>query len=111
MLLSLSRKDDELRQLREYITDSEKRKKGSKAGGGGPKELLKAKKHLKDRERELMRLGEQLKVARMQTEEYRVKYEEVATGKKSLGGPTLTGSIVSTNGRPMTAGGNANAVS
>lgn len=55
----MTRKDDEMRQLREYITEQEKRKKK-----GMPKELLKAKKQLKDRERECLRLQNQLMAVR-----------------------------------------------
>lgn len=60
----MTRKDDEMRQLREYITEQEKRKKK-----GMPKELLKAKKQLKDRERECLRLQNKLMAVRQQIEE------------------------------------------
>lgn len=59
MLTQIGRKDDELRQMREYITDAERRRKP------GNKELLKAKKTAKDKERECLRLAEQLRMSRM----------------------------------------------
>ena len=57
----MNRKDEDMRQLRDYITENEKRKKMKNSS---TKELLKAKKHIKDRERDLLKLGEQLKYTR-----------------------------------------------
>ena len=65
LLMTVKRKDEEMRQLRDFYSDFDKRRKtkaaaggtGAPAGGSG-KELLKAKKQVKDREREIMRLND-----------------------------------------------------
>jgi hypothetical protein len=55
----VKRKDDDLRQIREFYTELDrKRKKNTVQTGGSGKELLKAKKQVKDREREIMRLND-----------------------------------------------------
>jgi hypothetical protein len=91
----VKRKEDELKQIRDFYADLDrKRKKNANAASTGTgKELLKTKKQVKDRDREIMRLNDKLRASRVQAEESRIKLEEVLSNKKPS--------------RPLTAGGNA----
>ncbi len=90
LLSVIARKDDEMQKLKEFFSEQERRRK---QGKGNPKEVLKVKKHIKDKEREIIKLTEQLKASRAMLEDQRVQLEEaLATGFKR-----------STSGRPQTA--------
>lgn len=75
----VGKKDEELIRLRDFA--SEQRRKAAK--GSGAKDVLKAKKQAKDRERELLKLHEQLKAARALNEEQRVLLEDAAKQRQS----------------------------
>lgn len=63
LLMTINRKDDEMRKVREFMAEMERRRK-AKGNGNTAKELLKAKKQIKDKERDIMKLVDQLNIAR-----------------------------------------------
>ena len=66
LLIAIQRKDEDVQRLREFYIEQDKKKK---LKGSGTKELLKAKKQIKDKEREIIKILDQLKIQRAMYED------------------------------------------
>ena len=74
LITTINNKDDEIRTLRELFSEQSKRQR-SKSNN---KQVLKSKKDLRDKEREIFRLNDQLRASRVVIEEQRHKLEEAS---------------------------------
>lgn len=90
-LNTIASKEEEIVKLRELFSDTAKR---NRARSITSKDVLKSKKHLRDKEQEVLKLTEQLRSQKFVIEDQRQKIDDLLNGRKpsaTLLRPSQTG--------------------
>jgi arginine deiminase len=78
-LNTIANKDEEILKLRELFSDNAKR---NRARSSTNKEALKSKKHLREKDQEIIRLNDQLRSQKCVIEDQRQKIDDLLNGRK-----------------------------
>lgn len=103
-LSTIAAKDEEIAKLRELFSDTAKR---NRARSNGSKEVLKSKKHLRDKEMEIMRLNEQIRSQKCVIEDQRHKIDDLVNGRGKQSAMRPSQTSISSLQNSMSYGSNA----